>query len=112
MSVRTSVDFPEPESPITTNTSPGQTSNDTSRTAATQPVFSRSAARVSSASAVPRMRSAFGPKIFQIPEAAMSGSPERRAPSRTRLIYQRAAVLSSIASGRSRAASAGRRVTR
>ena len=42
ISVRTSVDLPEPERPITTKTSPGQTSNDTSRTATTQPVFARS----------------------------------------------------------------------
>ena len=45
ISVRTSVDLPDPERPITTNTSPGQTSNETSRTAATQPVFARSSAR-------------------------------------------------------------------
>ena len=44
--------------------------------------------RRSSASGVPRMRSAFGPKIFQIPDAAMSGSPARPLPV-TRLIYQR-----------------------
>jgi hypothetical protein len=31
---RTSVDFPLPDRPITTNVSPGRTSNDTSRTAA------------------------------------------------------------------------------
>ena len=43
--MRTSVDLPEPDSPITTKTSPGATSNETSRTAATQPVFSRSSCR-------------------------------------------------------------------
>ena len=31
VSSRTSVDFPEPESPITTKTSPGATSKETSR---------------------------------------------------------------------------------
>ena len=45
MSVRTSVDLPEPESPMTTNTSPGQTSSETSLTATTHPVFARSSAR-------------------------------------------------------------------
>jgi hypothetical protein len=80
MRVRTSVDLPEPESPITTKTSPGQTSKETSRTAATHPVCSRSAARLNSASDVPMMRSAFGPKIFQIPDAAMRGSPTRPLP--------------------------------
>ncbi len=44
---------PDPERPITTNTSPGQTSNETSRTAATQPVLARSSERESSASGVP-----------------------------------------------------------
>ena len=87
ISVRTSVDFPEPDRPMTTNTSPRQTSNETSRTAAIQPVFSRNSCRESSASGVPRMRSALGPKIFQMPEAAMSGSPARPLPV-TRLIYQ------------------------
>src|SRR3954469_1590755 len=73
MRVRTSVDFPEPESPMTTKTSPGQTSNDTLRTAATQPCFSRSSARPSSASGVPTTRSALRPKIFQTPPTRMSG---------------------------------------
>ena len=41
ISVRTSVDLPDPDSPMTTNTLPGLTSSETSRTAATQPVFSR-----------------------------------------------------------------------
>ena len=76
ISVRTSVDLPEPERPMTTNTSPGQTSIETSRTAIEQPVFSRSSARERSASGVPTMRSSCGPKIFQTPSARMSGSPE------------------------------------
>ncbi len=59
--IRTSVDFPEPERPITTKTSPGLTSKDTSLTAATQPVFSKSSPRGRSASGVPTIRSAFGP---------------------------------------------------
>ena len=75
--VRTSVDLPEPERPITTKTSPGQTLIDTSRTAATQPVFSRSSLRDSSASGVPRTRWALLPKIFHTPSARMSGSPLR-----------------------------------
>ncbi len=77
ISVRTSVDLPEPESPITTNTSPGQTCSEMSRTAIVQPVFSRSSARGSSASAEPIRRSARGPKIFQTPLASSSGGPER-----------------------------------
>ena len=74
ISVRTSVDLPEPERPMTTNTSPGQTSSETSLTAATQPVLARSSERGSSASGVPMMLSAFGPKIFQTPLARMMGS--------------------------------------
>src|SRR4029078_7344358 len=73
INVRTSVDLPEPESPMTTNTWPGETANETSRTAATQPVFSRSSARDSSRSGVPSTLSAFLPKIFQIPWARISG---------------------------------------
>ncbi len=61
VTVRIRVDFPLPDSPMTTNTSPGATSNETSRTAATQPVFSSSSARGSSASGESTMRSAFGP---------------------------------------------------
>ena len=59
--IRTSVDLPEPERPITTNTSPGATSKEMSRTAATHPVFSSSSARGRSASGVPTTLSAFGP---------------------------------------------------
>ncbi len=62
---RTSVDLPEPDRPITTNTSPGATSNDTSLTPTTQPVFSFRSARESSASGVPRTLSQLRPKIFQ-----------------------------------------------
>ena len=74
ISVRTSVDLPEPESPITTKTSPGQTSKETSRTAATQPCFSRSSPRERSASGVPITRPACRPKIFQTPTAWISGA--------------------------------------
>src|SRR4051812_37973864 len=74
ISVRTSVDLPDPERPMTTKTSPGYTSNETSRTAATQPVFSRNSARDRSTSAVPMTLAAFLPKIFQIPSARISGS--------------------------------------
>ena len=59
---------------MTTNTSPGQTSSETSRTAATQPVLARSSARGSSASGVPITWSAFEPKIFQTPVARITGS--------------------------------------
>ncbi len=61
---RTRVDLPEPDRPITTNTSPGATSNDTSRTAATQPVWFSSSLRVRSASGVPTTLSALGPNTF------------------------------------------------
>ena len=54
VSSRTSVDLPEPERPITTNTSPGATSNDTSRMPTTWPVFSWSSLRDSFASALCR----------------------------------------------------------
>src|SRR6186713_831586 len=74
ISVRTSVDLPEPERPITTNTSPGQTSSETSRTAATQPVFARNSARGNAASGVPITWLAFEPKIFHTPVARITGS--------------------------------------
>src|SRR6266516_3919547 len=77
ISVRTSVDFPEPARPITTKTSRGQTSNETSRTAATQLCFARSSLRESSASGVPTIRSALRPKIFQTPCTLISGAPLR-----------------------------------
>ena len=64
---RTSVDLPEPDRPITTKTSPGATSNETSLTPTTQPVFSSSSGRGRSASGVPMMESAPGPKIFHRP---------------------------------------------
>ena len=67
ISVRTSVDLPEPERPITTNTSPGQTSSETSLTAATQPVLARSSERGSSASGVPTIRSAL--RAEDLPDA-------------------------------------------
>ena len=65
VSRRTRVDLPDPDRPITTNTSPGATSNETSFTPTTLPVFSLSSARESSASGVPMTRSERGPKIFQ-----------------------------------------------
>jgi hypothetical protein len=73
MSVRTRVDLPEPESPMTTKTSPGHTSSDTSLTATTQPVFSRCSARGRSASGDPTSLSPFGPKTFQTPSARIAG---------------------------------------
>ena len=59
---------------MTTKTSPGQTSKETSRTAATQPVLARSSERDSSASGVPMMLSAFAPKIFQTPATRTTGA--------------------------------------
>ena len=38
MAVREDTDLPEPDSPTTASTSPGLTSNDTSSTAATEPL--------------------------------------------------------------------------
>ena len=61
---RTSVDFPEPERPITTNTSPGATSNETSRTAIVLPVFARNSVRDRLASAEPITFSGLFPKTF------------------------------------------------
>ena len=58
---------------MTTNTSPGQTSNETSRTATTHPVFSRSSPRGRSASGEPTSRSPRGPKTFQTPSRADDG---------------------------------------
>src|SRR5947207_8314839 len=75
--VRTRVDLPEPERPMTTKTSRGHTWNETLRTAATQLCFARSSLRESSASGVPTIRSALRPKIFQIPWTLMSGAPLR-----------------------------------
>ena len=65
VSSRTSVDLPEPERPMTTKTSPGATSKETSLTPTTQPVFSLRSARHRSASGVPMIRSEPLPKIFQ-----------------------------------------------
>ena len=81
---RMSVDLPEPERPMTTNTSPGATSKLTSRTAATHPV-----ARVSSApsravysrdAATSRAR---GPNTFHRLRTEITGS-SARVPSATR----------------------------
>ena len=61
---------------MTTKKSPGETSNEMSFTAATQPVFSRSSDRGNAASGEPTMVSAFGPKTFQTLLARMRmGSP-------------------------------------
>ena len=73
MSVRTSVDLPDPDSPMTTKTSPGQTSSDTSLTATTQPVFALCSARGRSASGEPTSFSGFGPKTFHTPSARIAG---------------------------------------
>ena len=65
---RTSVDLPEPDRPITTNTSPSGTSKLTSRTAATQPVRASSSARGRSASA--RVDDALGVRPEHLPHPA------------------------------------------
>src|SRR6266446_2134024 len=70
---RTSVDLPEPESPMTTKTQPLGTSKLTSRTAATQPVRASSSARGRSASAESTMRSGCGPNTFQTPRHEIVG---------------------------------------
>src|SRR6478735_534503 len=61
---RTSVDFPLPDRPMTTNTSPGATSRSISRMATTLPVLASSALRGRSASSDPTTRSGFGPYTF------------------------------------------------
>ncbi len=76
VSSRTSVDLPEPDRPITTNTSPGATSNETSRMPTTWPVFSCSSLRERWACSVPMILSAFGPKIFHSPSTCTAGVSE------------------------------------
>ena len=84
VSRRTSVDLPEPDRPITTNTSPGATSKETSRMPTTWPVFSCSSLRDSWASSVAMILSARGPKIFQSPSTWTAGvSPLRSTASRS-----------------------------
>lgn len=77
---RTRVDLPEPDRPITTKTSPLRTSKVTSRTAAVQPVRSRSSAADRSASAEPgTFAAAFcGPKTFHRPSTAKTGARQGR----------------------------------
>jgi hypothetical protein len=58
---RISVDFPLPDSPITTNTSPGATSMSMSRIATTLPVCVCSWRRGKSANSDPTICSGFGP---------------------------------------------------
>jgi hypothetical protein len=61
---RTSVDLPDPDKPMTTNTSPGATSKETSRTAIVLPVLARSSVRDKFASADPITFSGLFPKTF------------------------------------------------
>ncbi len=61
---------------MTTKTSPGHTSIETSRTATTQPVRARSSARGRSASGEPTSLSPFGPKTFHTPSARIAGGLE------------------------------------
>ncbi len=76
LSMRTSVDLPEPDNPITTKTSPWATSNETSRTAATHPVFASSSPRGRSASGVPTMRVGLG--AVDLPHVATRDRGVRR----------------------------------
>src|SRR5581483_2669143 len=73
---RTSVDLPLPERPITTNTSPRPTSNETSRAATVQPVFAISSARGRSTSPLEIARAALSPKTFQRSRQETCGSEE------------------------------------
>ena len=76
---RTSVDLPEPDSPMTTKTSPGATSKLTSRTAAVQPRCSISSRRDSAqAAASLRHRRRLGPKTFHRSRTEIAGSCDRR----------------------------------
>ena len=61
---------------MTTNTSPGATSKDTSRMPTTWPVFSWSSLRESLASSPAMILSALGPKIFQRPSTWTAGCSE------------------------------------
>ena len=67
VSSRTRVDLPEPDRPITTNTSPGATSKETSLTPTTQSVLVFRSARESSASGVPMILS--DSRAEDLPEA-------------------------------------------
>ena len=78
---RTRVDLPDPERPITTNTSPGATSNETSRTAIVLPVFSRNSGRVRSTNGEPTTLSALAPNTFQRFFTEIIGAPEAIYPS-------------------------------
>ena len=80
ISVRTRVDLPEPDRPMTTNTSPGWTSIDDVADGHDVPVLRCSSQRGSSASGVPMTLSGCGPKIFQTPSARTTGSLAGAAP--------------------------------
>jgi hypothetical protein len=74
---RTSVDLPDPDRPITTNTSPGATSKVVSRTAAVQPVLASSSRRDSAVSAASvGTRSALGPNTFHRSRTEITGSAD------------------------------------
>src|SRR4051812_37710339 len=81
---RTRVDLPEPDRPITTNTSPGATSKLMSQTAARQPVvFNNSARGIDASSGVVGTRPAvLPPNTFQRLRTEMSGGAS--APRRSR----------------------------
>ena len=61
---------------MTTKTSPWRTSNETSRTAAVQPVRARSSARGRVGVRRADGTSAFGPKTFHTPSARIAGELE------------------------------------
>ena len=80
--MRTSVDLPEPDRPMTTNTSPGDLEAHVAdgRDASG---LRRSSARGRSASGVPTILSALGPKTFQTSSTVISGSRVRSTRSAT-----------------------------
>src|SRR4029453_7217598 len=81
---RPRVDLPDPDRAMTTKTPPCAQSNNTSFTAATQPVSAISSARGSDACGVPAILSARGPKIFHSSWTASAACPSLvRAPVST-----------------------------
>lgn len=77
---RTSAHLPDPESPMTANTSPGATPNDTSRTQATQPVSATQSAPDNPPLGPLMTCSGFDPKTFPYPRTEMVAE-ESWAPS-------------------------------
>ena len=69
---RTKVDLPDPDKPITTKTSPGATSKDTSLTAAVFPVFALNSERERLASGEFTIFSGLSPKTFHKPRTEIA----------------------------------------